>query len=97
MALAEESISPLVSSHLSKEDKQGGSPKFDVRDEQGVRWKVKLGDETKAETAATRLVWAAGYYTDEDYYLPELRVDNLPALERGGKFVQRTVSFTGRV
>lgn len=80
-----------------EEDKQGGSPKFDVRDEQGVRWKVKLGDETKAETAATRLVWAAGYYTDEDYYLPELRVDNLPALERGGKFVQRTVSFTGRV
>ena len=62
-----------------------------------MHWKVKLGDETKAETAATRLVWAAGYYTDEDYYLPELRVDNLPALERGGKFVQRTVSFTGRV
>jgi len=70
-----------------EEDKQGGSPKFEVKDEQGVRWKVKLGDETKAETAATRLVWAAGYYTDEDYYLPELRVENLPALERGKQFV----------
>ena len=70
-----------------EEDKQGGSPKFEVRDEQGVRWKVKLGDETKAETAATRLVWAAGYYTDEDYYLPELRVENLPTLERGQQFV----------
>ena len=70
-----------------EEDKQGTSPKFVVLDEQGTRWKVKLGDETKSETAATRLVWAAGYYTDEDYYLPELRVENLPKLERGGQFV----------
>jgi hypothetical protein len=70
-----------------EEDKQGSAPKFEVKDEQGVRWKVKLGDETKAETAASRLVWAAGYYTDEDYYLPEMRVENLPKLERGSKFV----------
>jgi len=70
-----------------KEDKEGTSPKFDIEDEQGTRWKVKLGEETKSEVAAARLVWAAGYYTDEDYYLPELRVENLPKLERGQKFV----------
>jgi hypothetical protein len=70
-----------------KEDKQGTAPKFEVVDEQGVRWKVKLGIETKSETAATRLVWAAGYFTDEDYYLPELRVEKMPKLERGREFV----------
>ena len=70
-----------------EEDTKGTSPKFVVMDEQGVRWKVKLGDETKPETAASRLVWAAGYFTDEDYYLPELRVANLPKLARGSKFV----------
>jgi hypothetical protein len=70
-----------------REDKNGTSPKFDVVDEQGVRWRAKLGEETKSETAATRLVWAAGYFTDEDYYLPELHVDNMPKLERGGKFI----------
>jgi len=70
-----------------EEDKEGTSPKFVVVDEQGVRWKVKLGDEAKSETAASRLLWAAGYFTDEDYYLPQLRVENLPKLERGGKFV----------
>src|SRR5882724_1581822 len=70
-----------------KEDKQGTAPKFEVVDEQGVRWKVKLGEETQSETAATRLVWAAGYFTDEDYYLPELRVENMPKLDRGHKFV----------
>lgn len=70
-----------------KEDMGGTSPKFILRDEQGVRWKAKLGQEVKSETAATRLVWAAGYFTDEDYYLPELQVDNMPKLKRGSQFV----------
>jgi len=43
-----------------KEDKEGTAAKFEVVDEQGVRWKAKLGDEAQSETAATRLVWAAG-------------------------------------
>jgi hypothetical protein len=72
---------------FDKEDMDGSSPKFIVRDEQGVRWKAKLGQEVKSETAATRLVWAAGYFTDEDYYLPELRVENMPKLKRGSDFV----------
>jgi hypothetical protein len=56
-------------------------------DEQGVHWKAKLGEEAKSETAASRLVWAAGYFTDEDYYLPELRVEKMPKLARGHEFV----------
>lgn len=70
-----------------KEDKQGTAPKFEVADEQGVRWKAKLGEETRSETATTRLMWAAGYFTDEDYYLPELRVEKMPKLNRGRQFV----------
>ena len=70
-----------------KEDRGGSQPKFEIVDEQGVQWKAKLGDESKAETAATRLLWAAGYYTDEDYYVAELRVENMPKLSRGSEFV----------
>ena len=70
-----------------KEDKKGSSPKFEVIDEQGVHWKAKLGEETKSETAATRLVWAAGYFADEDYYLPEIHVAKMPKLDRGQEFV----------
>ena len=70
-----------------KEDLDGTSPKFDVEDTQGVQWKVKLGEETQSETAATRLLWAAGYFTDEDYYLAEFSVSGMPKLHRGGKFV----------
>jgi hypothetical protein len=40
-----------------KEDMEHTSPKFDVDDEQGMRWRVKLGPEAQPETAATRLLW----------------------------------------
>lgn len=71
------------------EDKQGTSPKFDVIDEQGVEWRVKLGQEPQSETAATRLLWAAGYFVDEDYYLAEFKVTGMPKLHRGSNFVTK--------
>src|SRR2546423_3073999 len=51
-----------------KESEGASSPKFEVQDENGAKWKVKLGPEAKSETAATRLLWAAGYFVDENYY-----------------------------
>ena len=70
-----------------KESSDGTSPKFDVEDENGTKWKVKLGAEVKSETAATRLVWAAGYFVDDDYYRPEIHVQGLKRLARGQEFV----------
>jgi hypothetical protein len=73
------------------EDMNGTSPKFRVKDDHGVEWKAKLGAEPQAETAATRLLWAAGYFVDEDYYEPEIKVSGLPKLRRGGQFVSGDV------
>jgi len=71
-----------------KEDLDGTAPKFVVKDDDGVKWKVKLGAEAKPETAATRFLWAAGYFADEDYFLPTLRITELPTrLHRGQKLV----------
>ena len=70
-----------------KETKGGTSPKFEVEDENGARWKVKLGHEARPETAATRLVWAAGYHTDEDYYRPQIQVQGMQTLSRGHEYV----------
>ena len=53
-----------------KEDERGSSPKYTVRDAAGVKWKIKLGLEARPETAASRLVWAAGYFANEDYLVP---------------------------
>jgi hypothetical protein len=69
------------------EDPAATNPKFDVADDQGVQWKVKLGPEASAETAATRFLWAAGYFADEDYYMEDLTVKGLPTLRRGQNFV----------
>jgi|KBSMisStaDraftv2_1062788.scaffolds.fasta_scaffold06101_4 hypothetical protein len=67
-----------------KEDLDGTATKFVVRDDEGVKWKVKLGAEAKPETAASRIVWAAGYSANEDYFLPNLHIKELPShLHRG--------------
>jgi hypothetical protein len=70
-----------------EESKSGTAPKFDVEDENGAKWKVKLGPEAKPETAAARLVWAAGYFADEDYYRPQIRVQGMKPLSRGKKYI----------
>jgi hypothetical protein len=71
-----------------EEDLDGSNPKFVVRDEDGVKWKVKLGIEARPETVASRLVWAVGYFANEDYFVPELKVDDLPRhLHRGQKYI----------
>lgn len=71
-----------------KEEATGESPKFDVTDSRGVTWVVKVGPEAQAETVATRLVWAVGYFADEAYYLDRAEIKNLPKLSRGQEFVE---------
>ena len=48
---------------------------------------MKLGVEARPETVASRLVWAVGYFADEDYFLPVLRVEDMPKLRRGENLV----------
>src|SRR4051812_39955647 len=57
---------------FDKEDSDGSNPKFDVIDQDGVHWRVKLGPEVRPETVASRLVWGAGYFANEDYFVPVL-------------------------
>jgi|SRR5579863_732381 len=71
-----------------KEDLNGTNPKYVVRDQDGVKWKVKLGAEARPETVASRLIWAVGYFVNEDYFLRDLQVSDMPVrLHRGRKLV----------
>ncbi len=70
------------------EDRKGGSPKFDVVDASGKKWRAKLGPEAQAEVVATRLLWAVGYVANDNYLFPDLVVEELPTLHRGQEFVQ---------
>jgi hypothetical protein len=78
---------PVGPFYFEKEVTTGSQPKFDVIDAAGVRWNVKLGLEAQPETAASRLLWAAGYFSNEDYYLPTFEVRDLPHLHRGSSHV----------
>ena len=64
------------------EDSSGTNPKFEVIDAQGMKWRVKLGDEARPEVTASRLLWAVGYFVDEDYLVRSAKVENLK-LTRG--------------
>ena len=77
-----------------KEDLGGTAAKFIIEDARKARWKVKLGEEARPETAATRLLWAVGYFTDVDYYMPRLRVAGMRPLSRGHKYVLRDGQVT---
>jgi hypothetical protein len=70
------------------EEKSGESPKIDVEDANGVKWRVKLGPEAQSETVASRLVWAMGYFAEEAYYLDRAKIENLPRLTRGRQYVK---------
>lgn len=78
---------PVPPFRFVKEVKEGGMPKLDVIDARGVKWRVKLGPEAQAETAASRLVWAAGYNAEEAYYVDRARIDGLRKLSRGKQYV----------
>ena len=80
-------LAPVPPFKFLKEDKDGESPKIKVRDARGVEWSVKLGPESQAETVATRLVWAVGYYAEESYYHQRATIEGLPRLSRGEQYV----------
>lgn len=57
-----------------KEEKGGYSKKFRIQDAAGREWVAKIGKEAQSETAAVRLVWAAGYETEVNYLVPRLTI-----------------------
>jgi hypothetical protein len=78
---------PKMPVSFVEEEKKGSSPKFDVRDKEGKKWKAKVGPEARPETVASRLMWAVGYGANENYVVPELAVDGLPKhLSRGDEY-----------
>jgi hypothetical protein len=74
---------------FKEEDMAGTTPKFDVTDQDGVTWRVKMGSEARPETAASRLVWAVGYFANEDYFMSMLHVEAMQHLSRGENLVLR--------
>lgn len=78
---------------LVRSDDSGTSPKLLVRDVRGRLWTAKFGPEVKAETFASRLVWAAGYYVEPVYYVRSGRISGARDLGRAGRHVSERGYF----
>ena len=81
-------LMPIPPFKFIKEDKDGESPKFKVKDSRNVEWQVKLGPEAQTEIVATRLVWAVGYFAEEAYYFDRVRIEGMQRLSRGREYVK---------
>lgn len=56
-------------------DDSGYSGGYEVEDPNGRTWKVKYGDESQSEVAASRLLWAIGYHQPPVYFLRDWKKD----------------------
>jgi hypothetical protein len=55
----------------------GNNLKYRIKDGNGVEWVVKAADESQAEVAATRLLWALGYRTEIDVLVSRFNVEKI--------------------
>ena len=77
---------PVAPFKFVSEDMSGTNPKFDVEDANGKKWRVKLAEEARPEVVASRLLWAVGYYVNDDYLLHVATIQGLD-VKRGAKLV----------
>jgi len=57
-----------------KEEKDGHSKKYRIKDGSGKVWVAKLGREARPETAAVRLLHGLGYKTEINYLVPSITI-----------------------
>ena len=55
----------------------GNNLKFRLKDANGREWVAKVADESQAEVAATRLLWAIGYKTEIDQIVQRMNIEKL--------------------
>jgi hypothetical protein len=51
------------------EDTTGASAGYEVRDDNGIKWDVKLGIEAQPELVVSRLLWAVGFHQPPMYFV----------------------------
>jgi hypothetical protein len=76
-----------------EEHATGSNPCLSVRDARGRVWRVKWGDEVRSESFAVRMVWAAGYYVESAYFVPEGEIEGAVELTRARSCVTEDCRF----
>jgi hypothetical protein len=83
-----------------KEDTTGTKPKVQLTDANGVSWTAKFasrsstGTEVHAEIAASRLIWAFGYFVEEHYFVAKEKITGVQLRRRTSYAVAPDSSFS---
>jgi len=78
----------FIEEHLN-----GSQPCVSVTDNRGRRWRVKWGNEVRAENFAVRMVWACGYHAEVTYFIEAGKIAGAQALQRASACIADDCSF----
>ena len=87
------SSAPRSPYRFIENDSSGSTAKVIVRDAGGRLWTVKFGEEVKAETFASRLPWAAGYFVEPVYYVAAGRMNGVKKPGRADRYIDKYGRF----
>lgn len=85
--------SPQAPFDFVKEDTSGSYPKVTVKDARGRTWVVKFGREVRSEPFASRIAWAAGYYVEPSYFVPQGVIQGVHDLHRARTSIESNGAF----
>jgi hypothetical protein len=76
-----------------EEHSSGSQPCVSVDDGRGRRWRVKWGNEVRAENFAVRLVWACGYHAETTYFVDAGSIHGAHSLQRASSCIADDCTF----
>ena len=86
-------FAPAAPFTFVKEDTSGTAPKVEVKDANGRTYVIKFGTEAIPDVFATRLVWAVGYWTEQNYLIKEGVIEGVGDLSRARPYVEKNGRF----
>ena len=84
---------PVAPFTFIEEHATGSQPCVSVTDGRGRRWRVKWGNEVRAENFAVRLVWACGYHAETTYFVGSGTIEGAHSLQRASSCIADDCSF----
>ena len=76
-----------------EEHMTGSQPCISVTDARRRRWRVKWGNEVRAENFAVRLVWACGYHAETTYFIETGAIAGAHGLQRASTCIGDDCTF----
>jgi hypothetical protein len=79
---------PFIEEHST-----GSQPCVSITDARGRRWRVKWGNEVRAENFAVRLAWACCYFAETTYFVDEGIIEDARDLQRARVCIDQDCRF----